>query len=115
MYAVFLDNKRASQVLVRARRANSWLEEVKPGNLERECIEEICDHEEAREVFEITDLTVRNITGTDCTTSGHVESMGRLNMIKNNCIVFGASLLLTNPIMYSSLFASDSVLGNLSG
>lgn len=29
------------------------------GNLERECIEEICDHEEAREVFEQTDKTVR--------------------------------------------------------
>lgn len=30
-----------------------------PGNLERECVEEICDHEEAREVFEQTDKTVR--------------------------------------------------------
>lgn len=29
------------------------------GNLERECFEEICDHEEAREVFELTDKTVR--------------------------------------------------------
>uniref|UniRef100_A0A8C4GZI1 Prothrombin n=1 Tax=Dicentrarchus labrax TaxID=13489 RepID=A0A8C4GZI1_DICLA len=27
------------------------------GNLERECVEEICDHEEAREVFEQTDKT----------------------------------------------------------
>ncbi len=29
------------------------------GNLERECVEEICDHEEAREVFEQQDTTVR--------------------------------------------------------
>ncbi|XP_041949582.1 prothrombin-like isoform X2 [Alosa sapidissima] len=53
MYAdVFIDTERASEVLIRARRANSFLEEVKPGDLERECLEEICDHEEASEVFE---------------------------------------------------------------
>uniref|UniRef100_A0A3Q1JG72 Prothrombin n=1 Tax=Anabas testudineus TaxID=64144 RepID=A0A3Q1JG72_ANATE len=56
---VFLSGQRASQVLVRNRRANQLFEEMKPGNLERECIEEICDHEEAREVFEQTDKTVR--------------------------------------------------------
>ncbi|KAJ8248912.1 hypothetical protein GJAV_G00229120 [Gymnothorax javanicus] len=49
---VFLDRQSASQVFVRSRRANSFLEEVKPGDLERECLEEICDQEEAREVFE---------------------------------------------------------------
>ncbi|XP_066556737.1 lysosomal acid phosphatase-like isoform X2 [Amia ocellicauda] len=49
---VFLDSKIASTVLNRVRRANSFLEEMKPGNLERECLEEICDHEEAQEVFE---------------------------------------------------------------
>ncbi|XP_029378356.1 prothrombin [Echeneis naucrates] len=54
---VFLDSQRASQVLVRNRRANQIFEEMKPGNLERECVEEICDHEEAREVFEQTDKT----------------------------------------------------------
>lgn len=54
---VFLGSQLASQVLVRSRRANSLFEELKPGNLERECVEEICDHEEAREVFEQTDKT----------------------------------------------------------
>ncbi|XP_073318778.1 prothrombin [Pagrus major] len=54
---VFLNSHVASQVLVRNRRANQLFEEVKPGNLERECVEEICDHEEAREVFEQTDKT----------------------------------------------------------
>ncbi|KAF7644817.1 hypothetical protein LDENG_00215250, partial [Lucifuga dentata] len=48
----FLDSRSASQVLFRNRRANQLFEEIKPGNLERECVEEICDHEEAREVFE---------------------------------------------------------------
>ncbi|PNJ37181.1 PROS1 isoform 4, partial [Pongo abelii] len=48
----FLSKQQASQVLVRKRRANSLLEETKQGNLERECIEELCNKEEAREVFE---------------------------------------------------------------
>ncbi|XP_020374241.2 prothrombin [Rhincodon typus] len=49
---VFLNNQEASSVLNRIRRANRFLEEAKSGDLERECIEEYCDHEEAREVFE---------------------------------------------------------------
>ncbi|XP_016120769.1 venom prothrombin activator nigrarin-D-like [Sinocyclocheilus grahami] len=53
---VFIDNKEASQI-IRAKRANAVFEEFKPGNLERECVEEICDHEEAREVFERVDKT----------------------------------------------------------
>uniref|UniRef100_A0A8C5JCQ2 Coagulation factor IX n=1 Tax=Junco hyemalis TaxID=40217 RepID=A0A8C5JCQ2_JUNHY len=48
--AVFLGSREASSVLQRQRRANSnRLEEVIPGNLERECIEEKCSYEEARE------------------------------------------------------------------
>ncbi|KAM7375580.1 hypothetical protein PAMA_014608 [Pampus argenteus] len=54
---VFLNSQRASQVLVRHRRANSVFEEIKKGDKERECIEEICDYEEAREVFEQPDTT----------------------------------------------------------
>ncbi|XP_032262240.1 vitamin K-dependent protein S [Phoca vitulina] len=50
--ANFLSKQHASQVLVRKRRANSMFEETKKGNLERECIEELCNKEEAREVFE---------------------------------------------------------------
>ncbi|XP_057553076.1 vitamin K-dependent protein S isoform X2 [Hippopotamus amphibius kiboko] len=50
--ANFLSKEHASQVLVRKRRANALLEETKQGNLERECIEELCSKEEAREVFE---------------------------------------------------------------
>ena len=48
----FLSKERASQVLVRKRRANTLFEETMKGNLERECIEELCNKEEAREVFE---------------------------------------------------------------
>lgn len=46
-------------MLHRQKRANSnRLEEVIAGNLERECIEEKCSFEEAREVFENEEKTV---------------------------------------------------------
>nr|XP_005283707.1 vitamin K-dependent protein S isoform X2 [Chrysemys picta bellii] len=48
----FLSQQYASEFLVRKRRANSFMEESKKGNLERECIEELCNKEEAREIFE---------------------------------------------------------------
>ncbi|XP_005998138.1 vitamin K-dependent protein S [Latimeria chalumnae] len=48
----FLSKQSATQFLMRRRRANSFLEERKKGNLERECIEELCNKEEAREIFE---------------------------------------------------------------
>uniref|UniRef100_A0A8C5JFL8 Coagulation factor IX n=1 Tax=Junco hyemalis TaxID=40217 RepID=A0A8C5JFL8_JUNHY len=52
--------REASSVLQRQRRANSnRLEEVIPGNLERECIEEKCSYEEAREVFENEEKTMQ--------------------------------------------------------
>uniref|UniRef100_A0A8C7YZ23 Vitamin K-dependent protein S n=1 Tax=Oryzias sinensis TaxID=183150 RepID=A0A8C7YZ23_9TELE len=47
-----LSQNTASQFLRRHRRANSVFEETKAGNLERECIEELCNKEEAREIFE---------------------------------------------------------------
>lgn len=57
---VFVQKQEADSLLRRWRRANSgFLEELKQGNLERECIEEVCDYEEAREVFEDEDKTVR--------------------------------------------------------
>ncbi|XP_020654675.3 prothrombin [Pogona vitticeps] len=50
---VFLEQKQALSMLKRTRRANKGLlEEVRKGNLERECLEEICSYEEAREALE---------------------------------------------------------------
>ncbi|KAM4684108.1 vitamin K-dependent protein Z isoform 2-T2 [Amazona ochrocephala] len=50
---VFISAVDANTVIKRQRRASSLhLEEVLQGNLERECLEERCTHEEAREVFE---------------------------------------------------------------
>ncbi|KAM3932992.1 transmembrane gamma-carboxyglutamic acid protein 1 isoform 1-T2 [Leptodactylus fuscus] len=57
MARVFLSEDDANTVLKRFPRANSFLEEMKEGNLERECREEICNYEEAREVFENDERT----------------------------------------------------------
>uniref|UniRef100_A0A8C1UFN8 Vitamin K-dependent protein S n=1 Tax=Cyprinus carpio TaxID=7962 RepID=A0A8C1UFN8_CYPCA len=54
-----LSQNKASQFLLRHRRANNLFEETKKGNLERECIEELCNIEEAREIFENNLETVR--------------------------------------------------------
>lgn len=61
--AVFLSASKASDVLVRWKRAGSYLlEEIFEGNLEKECYEEICAYEEAREVFEVDETTVCTLT-----------------------------------------------------
>ncbi|XP_042314228.1 coagulation factor X-like [Sceloporus undulatus] len=49
---VFLRDKIANKFLERRKRANSAFEEFKQGNIERECMEEKCSKEEAREAFE---------------------------------------------------------------
>lgn len=63
MFLPVLSPSTASQFLRRHRRANSLFEESKPGNLERECIEELCNKEEAREIFENQPETVRTPEG----------------------------------------------------
>ncbi|XP_038569534.1 prothrombin isoform X3 [Micropterus salmoides] len=80
---VFLNSQLASQVLVRNRRANQMFEEMKPGNLERECVEEICNHEEAREVFEQTDKT-ENFWQKylDCKADQIKRSQEKINIIR---------------------------------
>ncbi|KAK7944685.1 hypothetical protein WMY93_000413 [Mugilogobius chulae] len=55
--SVFSD-ARSAHSLLRTRRANSFLEELKPANLERECVEEKCDFEEAREIFLTREATL---------------------------------------------------------
>lgn len=59
---VFVERLKAVQLLgatTRRRRANSQLlEEVLPGNLERECYEEVCSEEEAAEIFQTREKTL---------------------------------------------------------
>ncbi|EPY75934.1 vitamin K-dependent protein C [Camelus ferus] len=50
--SVFSSSQNAHQVLRIRKRANSFLEELRPGSLERECKEEICDFEEVWEIFQ---------------------------------------------------------------
>ena len=60
---MFLPGSKANSVLPRWRRASSYLlEEILQGNLEKECYEEICNYEEAREVFENDAGTVRKLS-----------------------------------------------------
>ncbi|KAB0353566.1 hypothetical protein FD755_023728 [Muntiacus reevesi] len=55
---VFLPASKAHELLARWRRAGSYLlEELFEGHLEKECFEEICVYEEAREVFEHDEST----------------------------------------------------------
>nr|XP_045005880.1 vitamin K-dependent protein C isoform X2 [Jaculus jaculus] len=56
--SVFSGPEHAHQVLRIHKRANGFLEEMWPGNMERECIEEVCDFEEAQEIFQDVDATL---------------------------------------------------------
>uniref|UniRef100_A0A3P8W5M1 Coagulation factor VIIi n=1 Tax=Cynoglossus semilaevis TaxID=244447 RepID=A0A3P8W5M1_CYNSE len=85
--SVFVEQHDANNILQRWRRANSgFLEELKQGNLERECIEEICSYEEAREVFEDEDRTIQfwlSYRGTEpclentCQNNGTCVAIGK--------------------------------------
>lgn len=55
---MFLTEDKANSVLKRYPRANTFLEEIKQGDIEHECREEICSYEEAREAFENEEKTV---------------------------------------------------------
>ncbi|XP_051558041.1 coagulation factor VII [Myxocyprinus asiaticus] len=76
--SVFLSKSEASQALThRVRRANSFLEELKLGNLERECLEEVCSYEEAREIFTVPEQLEnfwRKYTETDHCQSGPCQN-----------------------------------------
>uniref|UniRef100_A0A8C8YW30 Vitamin K-dependent protein C n=1 Tax=Prolemur simus TaxID=1328070 RepID=A0A8C8YW30_PROSS len=67
--SVFSSSQRAHQVL-RVKRANTFLEELRPSSLERECIEEICDFEEAKEIFQNVEDTLafwsKYVDGDQC-------------------------------------------------
>ncbi|XP_061572211.1 coagulation factor VII [Cololabis saira] len=69
---IFLDKPDASVFLRRSRRANFMLEELRQGNLERECYEEKCSYEEAKEIFALPQQLEnfwRTYTGVDSCSS----------------------------------------------
>uniref|UniRef100_A0A671M026 Coagulation factor IX n=1 Tax=Sinocyclocheilus anshuiensis TaxID=1608454 RepID=A0A671M026_9TELE len=72
--SVFLDGEKADSILRRPRRANTGLfEEFLKGNVERECMEETCVLEEAREAFENDEKTMEfwasYVDGDQCKSS----------------------------------------------
>lgn len=61
--SVFLEAKNAHSILKRFPRANEFLEELRQGTIERECMEEVCSYEEVKEVFEDKEKTARTTLG----------------------------------------------------
>ncbi|NXP47810.1 FA7 factor, partial [Heliornis fulica] len=55
---VFMGKAAAHEVLKVHKRANYFLEEIRSGNLERECNEEKCSFEEAKEIFHSQEKTM---------------------------------------------------------
>lgn len=60
---MFLEAKNAHSVLKRFPRANEFLEELRQGTIERECMEEVCSYEEVKEVFEDKEKTACTALG----------------------------------------------------
>ncbi|KAI4898820.1 hypothetical protein NFI96_004287 [Prochilodus magdalenae] len=57
-YVLVFYSSTKAHMLLRSKRANSLLEEIKPASMERECVEETCDFEEAREIFKNRESTL---------------------------------------------------------
>ncbi|KAM6157943.1 prothrombin [Rhynchocyon petersi] len=85
---VFLAPQQALSLLNRVRRANSgFLEELRKGNLERECIEELCSYEEAFEALEsVTDTDVFWAKYTACASVRNPRDK-LIECLEGNCAV----------------------------
>lgn len=96
---VFLDTDHAHDILVRTRRYNSgWLEELQAGDLKRECLEEQCTYEEAREVFEHTEITVRTVSSSFLTLSFCVLQLANKHICLSVCLSVHSSLRMNSGI-----------------
>ncbi|XP_026711390.1 vitamin K-dependent protein C-like isoform X3 [Athene cunicularia] len=88
--SIFYSDKDANQVLKIQKRANSFLEELKPGSLERECNEEKCDFEEASEIFETRERTLdfwtKYVDGDQCDTQPCSNGICKDNIGEFSCI-----------------------------
>ncbi|EMP31936.1 Guanine nucleotide exchange factor DBS [Chelonia mydas] len=79
----FSTEENANKFLGRTKRANSFFEELKKGNIERECYEERCSKEEAREAFEDTEKT-RSVISFGNSSSVTSEQDGNPNELYSN-------------------------------
>ncbi|NXN99183.1 PROC protein, partial [Rhinopomastus cyanomelas] len=88
--SIFYSSRDASQVLRIRKRANSFLEELKPGSLERECVEEQCDFEEASEIFETKEATAKfwtkYVDGDQCVPQPCSNGTCKDNIGKFSCV-----------------------------
>ncbi|NXP20423.1 PROC protein, partial [Scytalopus superciliaris] len=88
--SIFYSTKDANQVLRIQKRANTFLEELKPGSVERECVEERCDFEEASEIFETKEATLnfwsKYIDGDQCVPHPCSNGICKDNIGKFSCI-----------------------------
>ncbi|XP_065604023.1 vitamin K-dependent protein C-like isoform X2 [Cyrtonyx montezumae] len=88
--SIFYSYKDANQVLKIQKRANSFLEELKPGSLERECKEEMCDFEEASEIFETKEATLefwnKYVDGDQCAQKPCFNGTCKDNIGSYSCI-----------------------------
>ncbi|XP_063771925.1 vitamin K-dependent protein C-like isoform X2 [Pseudophryne corroboree] len=88
--SVFTSSQDANRVLKIKKRSNAqFLEELKPGSLERECYEEKCDLEEANEIFETREATldfwVKYFDGDQCLSSPCTNGACRDGIGKFDC------------------------------
>ncbi|XP_044291444.1 vitamin K-dependent protein C [Varanus komodoensis] len=88
--SVFYSSQEANQVLKIQKRANSFLEEIKPGSLERECREEQCDFEEIYEIFQVKEISLDYWTkyydGDQCTPNPCFNGTCRDGIANFKCI-----------------------------
>ncbi|XP_029914186.1 transmembrane gamma-carboxyglutamic acid protein 2 [Myripristis murdjan] len=94
---VLVDGRTAASFLSRSLLYNSWdFELVRPDSLERECKEEMCSYEEAREVFEDTSLT-------DSFWASYVSSHESVPRVDVSALVAGLLALLVTAVIATVL------------
>ncbi|MBN3314672.1 FA9 factor, partial [Atractosteus spatula] len=102
-------------MILRQKRANSFLEEIKPGNLERECMEETCNYEEAREIFETDDATLKfwmkYVDGDQCVPNNCVNGTCIDQIGSYTCLCHpgfeGRHCDFFMPMLCSAVFATN--------
>ncbi|XP_039979879.1 transmembrane gamma-carboxyglutamic acid protein 2 [Xiphias gladius] len=95
--AVLLDEQSATSFLSRSLLYNSWdFELLMSDNLERECQEEMCSHEEAREVFE-------DDTQTELFWTNYVNSQGYAPRVDVSVLVAGILAVLASAVIATVL------------
>lgn len=94
MAAAFLGGQEAHSVLKRFPRANAFLEELRQGNLERECVEESCSFEEAHEVFENKEKTMEFWKTRSLYTVNSGERSERADTVYMVVPLLGVALLI---------------------